>query len=139
MTPNMANRVAERLAMSGRSDGIPQTQCLNLRFSEFRAVVGMVRAVLRPIRGYVRNIDSTRYIADPANGDRCLVLGWSGDIAQARRRASEAGQDGDDRLSSRRAERRWPNGSLAQGQNQRHAAAGNIPLTNPCGTPSAVA
>ena len=92
MTPNMANRVAERLAMSGRSDGIPQTQCLNLRFSEFRAVVGMVRAVLRPIRGYVRNIDSTRYIADPANGDRCLVLGWSGDIAQARRRASEAGK-----------------------------------------------
>ena len=47
--------------------------------------------VLRTIRPYVRYIDSTRYVADLANGDICLALGWSGDIAQARRRAMEAG------------------------------------------------
>ena len=48
--------------------------------------------VLHAIRGYIRYIDSTRYVADLANGDLCLVLGWSGDVAQARRRASEAGK-----------------------------------------------
>jgi putrescine transport system substrate-binding protein len=48
--------------------------------------------VLRAIRGYIRYIDSTRYVADLANGDLCLTLGWSGDIAQARRRAREAGK-----------------------------------------------
>jgi hypothetical protein len=54
-------------------------------------VARVVRAVLRSIRGYVRNIDFTRYVANLAN--RSLpVLGWSGDIAQARRRASEAGK-----------------------------------------------
>jgi putrescine transport system substrate-binding protein len=47
--------------------------------------------VLRTIRPYIRYIDSTRYVADLANGDICLALGWSGDVAQARRRAMEAG------------------------------------------------
>ena len=48
--------------------------------------------VLQAIRPYLRYVDSTRYVADLANGDLCLVLGWSGDIAQARRRANEAGK-----------------------------------------------
>jgi putrescine transport system substrate-binding protein len=47
--------------------------------------------VLQSIRGYIRYVDSTRYVADLANGDLCLALGWSGDVALARRRASEAG------------------------------------------------
>jgi putrescine transport system substrate-binding protein len=47
--------------------------------------------VLHAIRPYIRYIDSVRYVADLANGDICLVLGWSGDVAQARRRAMEAG------------------------------------------------
>lgn len=47
--------------------------------------------VLRAIRPYIRYVDSTRYVADLANGDLCLALGWSGDVAQARRRAMEAG------------------------------------------------
>ena len=47
--------------------------------------------VLRAVRPYVRYVDSTRYVADLANGDLCLALGWSGDVAQARRRAMEAG------------------------------------------------
>lgn len=46
--------------------------------------------VLRSVRPYIRSVDSTRYISDLANGDLCLVLGWSGDVTQARDRAKEA-------------------------------------------------
>jgi putrescine transport system substrate-binding protein len=49
-------------------------------------------AVLQSIRPYVRNFDSSRYIEDLANGETCLALGWSGDILQAKRRATEAGK-----------------------------------------------
>ena len=48
--------------------------------------------VLHAIRPYLRYIDSSRYIDDLANGDICLAMGWSGDIKQARDRASEAGK-----------------------------------------------
>ena len=48
--------------------------------------------VLHAIRPYLRYVDSTRYVADLANGELCLALGWSGDIAQARQRANEAGK-----------------------------------------------
>jgi putrescine transport system substrate-binding protein len=58
--------------------------------SESAEDLASAEAVLHAIRPYLRYIDSTRYIADLANGDLCLALGWSGDIAQARRRASEA-------------------------------------------------
>lgn len=47
--------------------------------------------VLLSIRPYVRYINSSKYIDDLANGDICLALGWSGDVAQARMRAQEAG------------------------------------------------
>jgi putrescine transport system substrate-binding protein len=47
--------------------------------------------VLLSIRPYVRYINSSKYIDDLANGDICLALGWSGDVAQARIRAQEAG------------------------------------------------
>ncbi len=47
-------------------------------------------AVLMKIRPYVRNIDSSEYISALANGSVCLVLGWSGDVLQARERAREA-------------------------------------------------
>ncbi len=46
--------------------------------------------VLQSIRPYLRYVDSARYYADLANGDICLALGWSGDFAQARKRAQEA-------------------------------------------------
>ena len=39
----------------------------------------------------MRYIHSSRYIADLASGDLCLSLLWSGDFAQARSRAHEAG------------------------------------------------
>src|SRR5215813_10841649 len=47
---------------------------------------------LHRIRPYIRYVDSSRYIDNLANGDICLVLGWSGDIKQARDRAREAGK-----------------------------------------------
>lgn len=49
-------------------------------------------AVLAKIRPYVRNIESSAYIEQLANGERCLVLGWSGDVLQAATRAEEAGK-----------------------------------------------
>jgi putrescine transport system substrate-binding protein len=48
--------------------------------------------VLMSIRPYLRYVDSARYIDDLANGETCLVLGWSGDVLQARDRANEAGK-----------------------------------------------
>lgn len=47
------------------------------------------QALLR-IRPYVRDINTTQYISDLANGSTCLAVGWSGDIIQARTRAAEA-------------------------------------------------
>lgn len=49
--------------------------------------------VLLKIRPYVRTIDSSAYIDNLANGERCLVLGWSGDVFQAAARAEEAGKE----------------------------------------------
>lgn len=48
--------------------------------------------VLKSVRPYIRYIDSSRYIDNLANGDICLVMGWSGDIKQAHDRAQEAGK-----------------------------------------------
>ncbi|HYL03024.1 MAG TPA: polyamine ABC transporter substrate-binding protein [Steroidobacteraceae bacterium] len=49
-------------------------------------------AVLKAIRPYVRYVDSSRYIDNLANGDICLVMGWSGDVKQAHDRARDAGK-----------------------------------------------
>ena len=46
--------------------------------------------VLLKIRPYIRTIESSAYIEQLANGERCLVLGWSGDVFQAAARAEEA-------------------------------------------------
>jgi putrescine transport system substrate-binding protein len=48
--------------------------------------------VLHAMRPYIRYVDSSRYIDNLANGDICLVMGWSGDIKQAHDRAKEAGK-----------------------------------------------
>jgi putrescine transport system substrate-binding protein len=42
------------------------------------------------IRPYVRKFHSAEYISALATGEICLVVGWSGDIKQAQRRAAEA-------------------------------------------------
>ena len=46
--------------------------------------------LLKSIRPYVQNFHSSQYVSSLANGSTCLVVGWSGDIIQARDRAAEA-------------------------------------------------
>ncbi|MCZ8104736.1 MAG: polyamine ABC transporter substrate-binding protein [Burkholderiales bacterium] len=45
---------------------------------------------LMKVRGAVRKFHSSEYINALANGDVCLVVGYSGDMLQARKRAEEA-------------------------------------------------
>jgi putrescine transport system substrate-binding protein len=43
------------------------------------------------VRPYIRYFHASKYINDLANGDLCVAHGYSGDVIQARDRASEAG------------------------------------------------
>ena len=54
------------------------------------AVIDKAAALLKTIRPYITNFHSSQYIDAMANGDTCLVVGWSGDIIQARDRAADA-------------------------------------------------
>src|SRR6201990_1797757 len=45
------------------------------------------------IKPYVRKFHSSEYLSALATGEICLVVGWSGDIMQARSRAAEAKTD----------------------------------------------
>lgn len=47
-------------------------------------------AKLLAVRPYVTYFHSSKYIADLANGDICVAIGFSGDMFQARNRAAEA-------------------------------------------------
>ncbi len=47
-------------------------------------------AVMDGIKPYIRKFDSSGYIDDLANGDACLVMGYSGDIYIAKSRAVDA-------------------------------------------------
>lgn len=47
--------------------------------------------LLSKVRPDIRYFHSSQYINDLANGDICVILGWSGDILQARDRAVESG------------------------------------------------
>lgn len=46
--------------------------------------------LLLSIRPYIQKFHSSEYINALANGDICMAVGWSGDVLQARDRASEA-------------------------------------------------
>jgi putrescine transport system substrate-binding protein len=46
--------------------------------------------LLMKVRPYVRKFHSSEYLNALASGEICLVLGWSGDIKQAQKRAAEA-------------------------------------------------
>jgi putrescine transport system substrate-binding protein len=46
--------------------------------------------LLIPVRAFVRKFHSSEYIGALATGEICLVVGWSGDIKQAQKRAAEA-------------------------------------------------
>ena len=45
------------------------------------------------IRPYVRKFHSSEYLSALATGEICMVVGWSGDVMQARSRAAEAKND----------------------------------------------
>jgi putrescine transport system substrate-binding protein len=47
-------------------------------------------STLMKIRPYISHIDSVGYVQALANGELCVALGYSGDVAQARDRAREA-------------------------------------------------
>jgi putrescine transport system substrate-binding protein len=53
--------------------------------NDFKSVAEKFKAV----RPFVRKFHSSEYINALANGDVCIVLGWSGDIKQAATRAEE--------------------------------------------------
>ncbi|MCR6687472.1 polyamine ABC transporter substrate-binding protein [Pseudoxanthomonas sp.] len=55
------------------------------------ATIQKAADLIRSIRPYVQNFHSSQYVSSLANGSTCLVVGWSGDIIQARDRAEEAG------------------------------------------------
>ncbi|MEM1039288.1 MAG: polyamine ABC transporter substrate-binding protein [Pseudomonadota bacterium] len=55
-----------------------------------KADIEAAAAALEKIRPYVQKFNSSEYINALANGDICLAVGWSGDVFQARDRASEA-------------------------------------------------
>ena len=42
------------------------------------------------VRPYVRKFHSSEYLSALATGEICIVVGWSGDVMQARGRAAEA-------------------------------------------------
>jgi putrescine transport system substrate-binding protein len=49
--------------------------------------------LISKIRPYVRKFHSSEYLSALATGEICFVVGWSGDIMQARSRAAEAKSD----------------------------------------------
>jgi len=50
----------------------------------------VVTEVYKAIKPHLRYFNSARYMDDLANGDLCLTMGYSGDIAQAAARSEEA-------------------------------------------------
>lgn len=60
--------------------------------SEDKGDLQQAADLLTTVRPHIRYYHSSQYINDLANGDTCVAMGWSGDIAQARDRAAEAGQ-----------------------------------------------
>ncbi len=54
------------------------------------AVIQKGADLLGTIRPYIQTFHSSQYIDALANGSACLVVGWSGDVLQARDRAVEA-------------------------------------------------
>jgi putrescine transport system substrate-binding protein len=53
-------------------------------------VIDKAATLLKSIRPYITNFHSSQYIDSMAKGSTCLVVGWSGDVIQARDRAEEA-------------------------------------------------
>jgi putrescine transport system substrate-binding protein len=67
--------------------------------SQSEADLKLAEEKLLAIRPFIRTIHSSQYIEDLANGEVCIAVGYSGDILQAKDRASEAGRPVDIRYS----------------------------------------
>jgi len=63
--------------------------------SEFDRQADLEKAadLVTRVRPYVRKFHSSEYLGAMASGEICFVVGWSGDIMQARSRAAEARND----------------------------------------------
>jgi putrescine transport system substrate-binding protein len=73
--------------------------------------VAAAEAQLHLIRPYVRYFNSTKMISDLPNKEVCVAMSWSGDFAQARMRAAEAGIDIDLRYTMpKEGSRLWVDG-----------------------------
>jgi putrescine transport system substrate-binding protein len=60
--------------------------------SQSEADLQAAEQLLMKVRPYLRTIHSSQYIDQLANGELCVVVGYSGDVLQARDRAAEAGK-----------------------------------------------
>jgi putrescine transport system substrate-binding protein len=58
--------------------------------TDVKDYTGAAYELLEKVRPNIRYFHSSQYITDLANGDICVILGWSGDILQSRDRANEA-------------------------------------------------
>ncbi|WP_426198901.1 polyamine ABC transporter substrate-binding protein [Pseudomonas sp. DC3200b2] len=58
--------------------------------SKSKADYDKAQALLMKVRPYISYFHSSKYTADLANGDLCMVVGFSGDVMQAAARADEA-------------------------------------------------
>jgi putrescine transport system substrate-binding protein len=58
--------------------------------SKAQADLEKAAALLMTVRPHVRKFHSSEFLNALASGEICLVLGWSGDIKQAQKRAAEA-------------------------------------------------
>ena len=63
--------------------------------SQTAADLSRAEAALMQVRPHIKYFHSSQYLNDLANGELCLVLGWSGDVFQARDRAREANNGND--------------------------------------------
>ena len=61
--------------------------------SNSEADLGKVAEVLSQIRPFISNINGTIYFNNLASGDNCLVIGYSGDIVQARGMSHKSGKN----------------------------------------------
>ncbi|MFN3274834.1 MAG: polyamine ABC transporter substrate-binding protein [Paracoccus sp. (in: a-proteobacteria)] len=60
--------------------------------SEDQGDLDRAMELLGGLRPHLRYFNSSQYLSDLANGEVCVVIGYSGDVLQARDRADEAGQ-----------------------------------------------
>ena len=66
------------------------TFCSSIRTRAIPAIWKRPRSCLTKIRPYVRKFHSSEYLNALASGEICFVVGFSGDIKQAQKRAAEA-------------------------------------------------